>query len=244
MRGACSIGFVVLALALLASCSSPSHSTSNASAPPAATPPPAYDSATARRVTRHLWPDMKEWLRGDPASADTRVAMVQAARPGSPVPVSQDYAMTEPILARWLLPDDVHSVSAGMYDHMCPTPTSATCFFVPVSSRGRPVAEMDVQENSHGRWEVVEMVEGPGQAAAYQAAAATLRQVLGEGADVRPVLFLPSGLEFAVGHNLAREAAVYLTFVNYGSGVGSFDKYLPKTGRLFTPPQLQRLLSP
>ena len=57
-------------------------------------------------------------------------------------------------------------------------------------------------------------------------------------------MFLPSGLEFAVGDNGGQEAAVYLTFVNHGDGVGSFNKYLPKTGRLFTPPRLVDLLTP
>jgi hypothetical protein len=187
---------------------------------------------------------MKEWLLGDPATAQTRVAMVKAARPGSPVPVSRDYAMTEPILARWVLPDDVHSVDAEMFGLMRSTPTSATFFFVPISSQGRPVAEVFVKKNSFGRWRVVGMGVGPGQSAALAAAAKTLKRALGEATAIRPVLFLPSGLEFAVGDNAGREAAVYLTLVNYGEGVGSFDKYLPKTGRLFTPAQLQRLLSP
>jgi hypothetical protein len=76
-----------------------------------------------------------------------------------------------------------------------------------------------------------------------QQAGAELRHRLGAATQLRTAVLLPSGLVFVVGRNGEHEAAVYLTFFNAGPGVGSFDKRLPESGRLFTPQQLARLFS-
>ncbi len=246
MRRVQSIGWCLLAVVLLSSCAAAAEPVvSKSSGPAFATSAPAYDHGTALRVVKRLWPEMKRtWLLGDPTLGSAWVAKVKNARPGSPAAVSRDYAMTEPILVRWVLPDDLRSVGAGMFGLMRPTPTSSRSFIVPVAAQGRTIAEFLVEQDAQGSWDVVEMAEGPAQSAAFCSATRTLKRLLGKGTVVRPVMFLPSGLAFAVGENGGREAAVYLTFVNEGAGVSGFDKYLPKTGRLFTPVQLQELLSP
>jgi hypothetical protein len=171
---------------------------------------------------------------------------VRDSRAGAPVPVSREYFMSSPLLARWTLTVDNDDVLSNMFTSMRPADMSADRFIVPVMKEGVSASEFDVYLDENGRWTTGATLTDPlpgGQVHDLQVATTQLRRLLGPGAEVRPVLFLPSGLEFAVGSNGDREAAVYLTFVNHGPGVGSYDAYLPRTGTSYTALELKQLLA-
>ena len=63
----------------------------------------------------------------------------------------------------------------------------------------------------------------------------------------------PSSVVAAIGAGFAllmalawrgREAAVFLSWLDYGPGIEGFHKQLPEVGQLYTPAQLKKLLTP
>jgi len=222
--------FLAVTLAL-AACGETQESSSVTS------PPASSAGETPQAAVERLWPDMQELMAevlGDEAIA--------GAAPGSPVLASGLYAMSEPLLVQWVLADDAQAVGGDLFAAMCPTPVDDSSFLVSVEGDEGTLAEFLIERDSGGRWQIAEMGKGSGQVRALAAATRTLRRALGEDAGIRSALFLPSGLAFAVGSGEAGQAAVYLTFVDHGEGVGSFDRRLPRNGQLFTPEQLETLL--
>jgi hypothetical protein len=204
----------------------------------------AKDGEQADQAAKRLFPEVYGGLID---GGTEHPAVVRGAQVGHPVPLSQDYGMTRPVLAQWVLPDDLRSVSKDMFVLMRPTAMRHDAFVVPIVSGGKAVAEFDMDLDQAGHWQVRGYITDPlpgGQVHDLEAATSKLKSVLGPDARVRPVVFLPSGLEFAVGEGRGKQAAVYLTFVNHGQGVTSFDKYLPETGALYTPAELKALLTP
>lgn len=201
----------------------------------------APDGETPAHAAERLFPGV---LRGLLTGATEHPKVVKGSKPGAPVPLSAEYSSPGNTLVQWTLSDDIHSVGS-VFGSMRPSEMSTTTFLVPMIKNGRSVCEFEVYVNDKGHWEEGTGLTDPlpgGSVWDLEAATAKLKRTLGEGTTVRPVVFLPSGLEFAVGNNAGREAAVYLIFVNGGPGVGGFDGYLPETGRLFTPAQLKSLL--
>ena len=171
---------------------------------------------------------------------------VRGARAGAPVPVSKDYFMTSRLLASWTLDARDDDAWSNMFDAMRPSEMSTDSFIVAVMKDGVSASEFDVNLDESGRWQTGSVLNDPlpgGQVYSLQDASKQLVELLGPGTFVRPVLFLPAGLEFAVGRNGDREAAVYLTFVNHGPDVGSFNQYLPEDGTMYTTSELRKLLS-
>jgi len=168
---------------------------------------------------------------------------------GEPQVMTLEYYPGE-YVAQWILPNDIASVTSNMFEAMRPMMVSPSFYLVPIMYRGRCVDEFRMGLDEDGRWApavgLIDLTDpdAGGQLADIEQATAKLRNHLGEATEVRAAMFLPSGLMFNVGRNGDREAAVYITFSNDGPGVGRFDKYLPETGRLFTPAELEDLLSP
>jgi len=170
--------------------------------------------------------------------------IVRGSRAGDPVPVSKDYFIPGQLLASWTL-DTRDDVWSDLFGAMRRSEMSTDSFVVPLMKDGVAVTEFDVRLDEDGRWQTTVTLVDPlpaGRVHDLQVATASLEELLGPGTAVRPVLFLPSGLEFAVGKNGDREAAVYLGFVNYGPGVAGFNEYLPETGGVFTTSELRKLL--
>jgi hypothetical protein len=176
-----------------------------------------------------------------------RPQVLKGTSVGEPWAVARDYGDTQATVAAWTLPDDLHTAATGMFAAMTPTPQHDDHFIVPMLKAGRSVCEFEIERNAKGRWEWESCLSDPlpgGEIYDAQSASAQLRDRLGTKAKVCVCVFLPSGLVFAVGHNGEREAAVYLTFELEGPGITGFDKYLPRTGRLYTPEELVKLLTP
>ncbi len=213
---------------------------------PNAGPGVAANGETAAEAAGRLFPQgLRQALEAAESAGERRVLEGTAA--GEPVPVSRCYGIPTRTLVKWVLPRDVHSVSGNMFAAMWPSAMMDKAFVVPMVKDGRAVSEFWVYLTRKGQWKVDEGAIGPvpgGSVRDLQLATERLRRVLGTQARVRPVVFVPSGLVFAVGDNNGREAAVYLAFVNWGKGVKGFHKGLPHTGELFTPAELKRLLTP
>jgi hypothetical protein len=176
-----------------------------------------------------------------------RPQVLKGASAGTPWPVARDYSAPGPTVAAWVLSNDASAATSGMFTAMQPTPQRNDYYIVPMVKDGRSVCEFEISRDDRGRWEAVGGLSDPlpgGTVLDAESATRQLREELGTAAEVRFVVFLPSGLIFAVGCNGEREAAVYLTFNNAGPGITTFDKYLPRTGRLFSPDELARLLAP
>ena len=133
-----------------------------------------------------------------------------------------------------------------MFAAMWPISMTKSGFIVPMLKDGKAVSEFGVVLDEGGHWVCSEGVLASipgGFAHDLQDATATLRKALGYGTKVRPTIFVPSGLAFAVGDNQGREAAVFVWCTNHGKGIKGFDKELPNAGQLFSPVQLKRLLT-
>lgn len=202
----------------------------------------AKNGETAARAARRLFPEEYALTM----EITERPQVLKGATVGVPRAVNRDYHRPGPILASWIMPRDATSAETGMFRAMRPAQMSDSVFIVPMVKKGRSVCEFTIELDA-GRWSGGSGLTDPlpgGEVHDVEKATDELRRSLGKGTEVRLAIFLPSGLVFAVGRNSEREAAVYLTFNNAGPGVGSFDKYLPETGRLFTPAQLAKLLTP
>jgi hypothetical protein len=200
---------------------------------------------TPAAAVQRLWPEELALLKDATDAGSAKAEALDGAEAGPPIPASAKYFMTMPLLARWVLSDDRQAVRGDMFSAMRPTPASTSTFMVGAFNDGRAVAEFTIVRGKDRRWRLGVSSAGPGLIADRDAARAQLKAVLGESAAVRTAVFLPSGLEFAVGQNAGRQAAVYLTFVSHGEGVdGSFLTKFPATGRLFTPAQLVKFLTP
>jgi hypothetical protein len=58
------------------------------------------------------------------------------------------------------------------------------------------------------------------------------------------VVFVPSGLVFAVGDNQGHEAALMIGSTPQGPGIGTIDlAKMPPVGTVFTPSELKSLLA-
>jgi hypothetical protein len=202
-------------------------------------PPP---NETAEHASRRLYPDLYDTaitLASDPSA-------LRGAQPGNPVRVSRDYGQDRPVLATWVLPDDAHSISNDMFAKMRRSEMSMSAVVVPVVKNRRSISEFAMRKNTAGEWEVVGDLSEPfpsGTIHDLEAASATLRKELGPNARVRPVVFLPSGLLFAVGDGTAGEAAVLLGAVGRGSGISGFVLPTPGVGQLLSVSQLRELLN-
>jgi len=204
----------------------------------------APDGETAGHAVERLAPEVVSGLL-TPGSTE-HPELVEGSTAATPVAMSADYFIPGRTLSAWVLPNDATSVDRGMFAAMRPASMSHTSVAVPLVKDGMIITEFELWIDD-GSWSVGETLVDPlpgGQLHDYQEATSTLREALGPDVRVRPVMFLPSGLEFAVGDNGGREAAVYLTFNNAGPGIRGFDKYLPQSGKLFTPEQLKALLTP
>jgi hypothetical protein len=198
---------------------------------------------TPEQAAQRLFPEVYERAMKGTQHQD----VLRGAVAGTPLQVSRDYYMSWGIIASWTLPNDVNSVTSGMFNGMLPSPMRDDEYIVPMVVGGRSVSEFLMVIDDSGTWRAPVTLIDPlptGQIYYVEVATSILKNALGNEAEVRSTIFLPSGLIFAVGNNNGREAAVYLTFVNFGPGVGSFNKYLPEKGRFFTPDQLRSLLLP
>jgi hypothetical protein len=161
------------------------------------------------------------------------------------VSVAQDYQYPAGI-AHWVLPDDATAVSGNMFAAMWPLAMAKDVFLVPFMKKGEVVGQFRVVLQDTGSWAYLD--DGTesfraGQLFELQAATDELRRRLGPQATVRPVVFVPSGLVFAVGDNEGREAAVLLGHSWEGPGIGDFDQAkVPPVGTLLTPAELRSLL--
>lgn len=173
--------------------------------------------------------------------------ILAGATPGSPQPYSREYVHPGPTLASWAVPDAATAVQFGLFDAMKPLAMSDSAYLVPMLKDGRAVDEFDIYTESSGHWATEYGPMDPlpgGQIHALEEATAKLHTELGEGAEVRRAVLLPSGLIMAVGKSGEREAAIYLDFVNDGPGIdGTYSGYLPLPGTLFTPDELAALLT-
>jgi hypothetical protein len=135
-----------------------------------------------------------------------------------------------------------------MFAAMRPSAMAKDIFFVPFVKHGRAIGQFDVELQgdswAYGR----SLTSSPrtGQLYMLQTATDKLKRLLGEGTTVRPAVFLPSGLAFAVGDNQGREAAVMIGYSDRGKGVDGYawGKLVPARGTLFTPAGLKTLLAP
>jgi hypothetical protein len=223
------------------------------STPPNAGPTTAPDGETPEHAARRLFPaDYAQQM----ASTDSP-EVLEGARPGRPVPIAEEYGQGV-VLARWLLPGGADAVSGDMFAAMWPAAMRKDSFLVPMVKDGRVVSQFPVQLRE-GHWVDSSLVSYPadeidpksvlpfGDAYQLDRATAEVKALLGPGTQVRPVIFLPSGLCFVVGDNEGREAAAYFTYANLGPGVGPLEQYardLPSPGQVFTPAQLKALFSP
>lgn len=210
---------------------------------PNAGPGVAADGETAEQAAKRLFPRALH-VAFDALNRRARQAL-QGPTPDDPVPISRDYRM----LVQWVLPDDLHAATGNMFAAMWPIAMLKDGFVVPMVKDGRSVSEFGVCLNDHGRW-VLDCEQGwmgfvpGGWVRDLQLASEKLEKLLGPGTIVRPVMFVPSGLAFAVGDNQGREAAVFLSWLDYGPGIEGFHKQLPEVGQLYTPAQLKKLLTP
>ena len=169
------------------------------------------------------------------------------SEPGRPTPMSADYVYDANIV-RWLLPDDAKAVSGNMFAAMWPSAMAKDAFFVPFIKRGRVIGQYCVALQKGDVWLYVDSLTSSlrrGQLYELQTSTDKLKALLGEDTVVRPAVFLPSGLAFAVGDNQGREAAVMIGYSDRGPGVDGYanGREVPAMGRLFTLDQLKTLLA-
>jgi len=228
---------------LLAACGTPSNPplSPKPTTPPNAGPVTAPDGETPEQAAIRLFPA----ARARELALGASPQELSDARPGRPVPVARDYR-SEASVARWVLPDDERAVSGDMFAAMWPIAMARDAFVVPFARDGRVIGLYGVE--LHGdSWAYARSASSSLHTSVLctlQTATEKLTRVLGEGTEVRPVVFAPSGIAFAVGDNQGREAAVVLGYTNLGPGIDAFNgPNWPPPGRLFTPEQLKTLLA-
>ncbi len=215
---------------------------------PNAGPGVAADGETAEQAAKRLFPRAYRQAL-EAAESRSERELLEGTTPGEPAPLAVDYETGGRMLVQWVLPDDLHAATGNMFAAMWPIAMLKDGFVVPMVKDGRSVSEFGICLNDHGRW-VLECEQGwigfvpGGWVRGLQRASEKLEKLLGPGTIVRPVMFVPSGLAFAVGDNQGREAAVFLSWVEYGPGVEGFHKQFPEVGQLYTPAQLKKLLTP
>jgi hypothetical protein len=208
--------------------------------PPAAGPRPAPDGETPEQAAIRLFPQ----ARAHELELGTLPRELRGARPGEPVPVARDYREGESI-AQWVLPGGSQAVSDDMFAAMWPIAKTDDFFYVPFVKDGRSIGQFSVflrgDSWTYGPPTSSSLHAGP--VCDLQTAIDKLRRQLGPQTAVRPVIFAPSGLTFAVGDNQGREAAVLLGHSWMGPGIGNFDQTkVPPVGTLLAPEQLKQLL--
>lgn len=203
----------------------------------------APDGETPAEAATRLFPEMyaqalqesepREFLRG--------------AEPGAPVPVSEVYFWPAD-LVRWVLPDDRKAIAAGsLFSAMWPNAMSRNEFLVPMTKDGISVCEFWAGL-SEGHWIGGSLNKGrlpTGEVHRLDVASVQLRAMLGRNTEVRPVIFLPSGIAFAVGDNAGREAAVPLGVLDYGPGIsdpGTLHSIDIDESRVYSLAELSQLL--
>jgi hypothetical protein len=206
----------------------------------------AADGETAEQAAKRLFPRAYRQAL-EAAESRSERELLEGTTPGEPAPLSVDYSESGLTLVQWVLPDDLHAATGNMFAAMWPSAMMENDFHVPFLKDGRVVSEFGVSLDETGHWMVAEGTFGPAPSGLIydlQRASEKLEKLLGPGTIVRPVMFVPSGLAFVVGDNQGREAAVFLSWVEYGPGVEGFHKQFPEVGQLFTPVQLEKLLTP
>jgi hypothetical protein len=176
---------------------------------------------------------------------------------GDPSPYNQHATAGEPqafikgyypdsLPVPWVVTDDLHVPSSGLFAAMRPSVQTTDAYLVPILQDGRAVSEFDMVMED-GRWAVGSQLAEPKPAGFFldvERARSALRKELGASAQTRVALLLPSGLVFVVGHQDAREAAMFISFFNQGPGLTGYDKYLPRGGTMYGPEELRGLLTP
>lgn len=197
---------------------------------------------TAAEAAQRLFPGVCETAL---ALADNPEAL-RGARPGRPVAVSRDYAAGRPTIADWVLPNDARAVSGEMFAKMRPSAVTTSTALVPVLKNRSTISEFLMSRDESGDWQSAgDLVLPPpgGAIHDFEIASAKLRKTLGTNARIRPVVLLPSGLVFAVGHSSKGEAAVLLTMVGRGPGITGFALPAPEVGQLLSVSELRALLN-
>jgi len=210
---------------------------------PTSGPVSVGNGESAEQASRRLFPEAYQTA----LSSTLNPQVLEGAQPGPPAFVSQDYRVPGRTLVAWVLPNDARSVAAAMFAAMSPSAMDPAAAIVPMVRDGAAVGEFEIHTDDSGNWirGAVRLDPLPGgRPRDLETATAKLTSTLGTGTAVRPTIFLPSGLVFAVGNNGGHEAAVYLGFVNGGPGIKGFHKDLPERGTLFLPAELTRLLAP
>ena len=218
----------------------PTPTLASQTATPAIPDSGATPNETPEHAARRLFSDLYETAL---ALAD-HPEMLQGSQAGRPVPVSRDYSSDRPILARWTLSDDAKSVSGDMFAEMRTSAVSKTVMMVPVTKNGRAISEFEMAKGADGLWVASGDLASPlpsGEIYDLESATAKLRKSLGAGTIVRPAVFLPSGLVFAVGDNHGQEAAVFLLPITHGPGIAGFTDSMPNTGAMLSRSQLREL---
>jgi hypothetical protein len=239
MQGMVAALVLLVALVSLCACGK-SHNPSlgpKPTAPPNAGPVSASNGETPEQAAVRLYPA----ARADLLSRGASSQQLTDSEPGQPVPVSADYRYSA-ALAQWVLPDDAKAVSGDMFGAMWPSAMAKDIFVVPIVRQDRSVGQFIVNLQK-GAWIYWGATLSEGDVITLQAATDKLVQLLGEGTEVRPVIFVPSGIAFAVGDNQGREAAVVIGSTPLGPGIDAYSGVMPTVGRLFTPEQLKSLLA-
>lgn len=247
VRILCALAALLLAATSASACRrpapaprAPASSATSQTATPTSEPAVAPSDETAEQAAGRIFADLYETalaLAQNPAD-------LQGAKPGRPVAISRDYSAGGPVLAQWVLPSETKAISRNMFAEMRPSPMSKTTLLVPVIKGGRTITEFEIRRDDTGAWDVVGDLAQPFPSGAMrdlEAAAAKLRRALGPGTRVRPAVFLPSGLVFAVGDNASHEAVVFLLPARQGPGVAGFTTPFPDADQVLYPSQLADL---
>lgn len=170
--------------------------------------------------------------------------VLEGAGVGQAQPATRDYGLPGPILASWIIDYDPLA-ARSLFEQMRPLEMSEVLYIVPMVKDGRSADEFDLFLDERGEWRTswgpLDPLPG-GSIHNIEEATANLKGDLGQEAEVRVTLFLPTGLVFAVGRQKDREEAVYLSFVTDGIGHTAKDVRLPDVGQVFTSDQLRALL--
>jgi len=239
----CAAHACVIVLLFVAGCADSQSSSSAESSPQAAVnrgPGLAANGETAEHAARRLFPQARR-LALRYAETPSAHRLIEDSQQGAVVPLSEVYDTPYRDLVSWTLPNDSQAVSGDMFRAMRPSAMRKDMFLVPMLSGGRVVCVYWVGLDDSGLW-ATELWNGR-YVRDLREATEKLREVLGPGTKVRPAMFLPHGLAFAVGDNDGREAAVCLGGVAQGEGIEGFGGELPDIGRLLTRAELKRLLN-
>jgi hypothetical protein len=209
-------------------------------APPNAGPQTAPDGETPAQAAVRLFPVARAQ---EVALMGASPQRLKDARPGLPVPIARDYQDTG-FIARWVLPHDQKAVLGNMFAAMWPIAMVKSGFLVPIFKHGTVVDNYSVGLRGDAWVSGVGIPQRTAELRTLRAGTAKLKRLLGPQTTVRPVVFVPSGLIFAVGDNQGREAAAFLGNTWMGPGIGFFDgTKMPQVGDVKVPAQLRALLA-